>query len=627
MKGKITGAAKVSYDTQINEYKYKYPQTNGAQNNGETAAAEGAKTAENNKVLDTAFSDDTKIQQASANAVSANSNDLFAPEEETASGDTFTTTTGTTTEGENVYTVDTNADVETLQAQQETVNAQVEEAANTQVDTQTELERYTDIIARQDERIATLTEEIETLEQSTQNIEQVNAALLKRVERYDTQISKLDTLIQANSGFLGTISNGINSLFGNGVDVNALKAQKATLEAQKAEVEAKIEQNNSTIDTNNRQIEGKTFMKETTEGFKAKNEEHAAALEEELAALEEKINNGTATLEEIEAAIKAANEKEGVQASDEDVRKTALTIMAAGANGNKHTEGETNTTQLDELAIQGSNYLNTTNENGERDDSILTDMLVEQGGFTEEEAAQKMEVIEAIATYEEIGITFDVSELATMTAAELNSVTESAIIQEVIKSTSTKVIGGAKAITSKKEMDAQADARDNFIASNNALNGYYNANDVNDFEVQAFLKLSDNMVSNINQGYVYDTSALQQMSSNADALLSTLMTKVSTTEGVGSSEEAQFMQEKTRTEDILGDVEKSLENNADSNDKFSDCKVEFLNLTSGFNNAESDSEKISYIRLMKELGEKGERIQDNPDSQNPYLDGSLWIAA
>ncbi len=254
-------------------------------------------------------------------------------------------------------------------------------------------------------------------------------------------------------------------------------------------------------------------------------------------------------------------------------------------------------------------------------------MLVEQGGFTEEEAAQKMEVIEAIATYEEIGITFDVSELATMTAAELNSVTESAIIQEVIKSTSTKVIGGAKAITSKKEMDAQADARDNFIASNNALNGYYNANDVNDFEVQAFLKLSDNMVSNINQGYVYDTSALQQMSSNADALLSTLMTKVSTTEGVGSSEEAQFMQEKTRTEDILGDVEKSLENNADSNDKFSDCKVEFLNLTSGFNNAESDSEKISYIRLMKELGEKGERIQDNPDSQNPYLDGSLWIAA
>lgn len=627
MKGKITGAAKVSYDTQINEYKYKYPQANGAQNNGETAAAEDVKTAENNEVLDTAFSDDAKTQQASANAASANSNDLFISEEDGAAGDTFTATTSAAAEGENTYTVDANADVETLQAQQETVNAQVEEATNTQVDTQTELERFTDIIARQDERIATLTEEIETLEQSTQNIEQVNAALLKRVERYDTQISKLDTLIQANSGFLGTISNGINSLFGNGVDVNALKAQKATLEAQKAEVEAKIEENNSTIDTNNKQIEGKTFMKETTEGFKAKNEEHAAALEEELAALEEKINNGTATLEEIEAAIKAANEKEGVQASDEDVRKTALTIMAAGANGDKQTESETNTTQLDELAIQGSNYLNTTNENGERDDSILTDMLVEQGGFTEEEAAQKMEVIEAIATYEEIGITFDVSELATMTAAELNSVTESAIIQEVIKSTSTKVIGGAKAITSKKEMDAQADARDNFIASNNALNGYYNANDVNDFEVQAFLKLSDNMVSNINQGYVYDTSALQQMSSNADALLSTLMTKVSTTEGVGSSEEAQFMQEKTRTEDILGDVEKSLENNADSNDKFSDCKVEFLNLTSGFNNAESDSEKISYIRLMKELGEKGERIQDNPDSQNPYLDGSLWIAA
>ena len=62
-------------------------------------------------------------------------------------------------------------------------------------------------------------------------------------------------------------------------------------------------------------------------------------------------------------------------------------------------------------------------------------------------------------------------------------------------------------------------------------------------------------------------------------------------------------------------------------DKLSECKVEFLNLTSGYNNADSDSEQASYIKLMQDLGEKGKRIKENPDSQNPYIEGSIWIAA
>ena len=55
--------------------------------------------------------------------------------------------------------------------------------------------------------------------------------------------------------------------------------------------------------------------------------------------------------------------------------------------------------------------------------------------------------------------------------------------------------------------------------------------------------------------------------------------------------------------------------------------VENLKQKTNFNNAETDSEKISYTKLMKELGEKAQRVQDDPDSKNPYIDGSLWIAA
>ncbi len=629
----------MSYDTQINEYKYKYPSATGAQGNTEATSGNAKAELNNEAVLDTAFTSDAEVKETSIDAKTT-SGDLFAAAD-TTSGDTYTTSTGITNASEKdaIYTVDKNADVETLEAQQEAVNTRVEEATTTQTNVGSELERYTNIIAVQDKRIETLTEKIDELEESTQKLETENKGINRTIDYYDGEIARLDNLIQANSGFLGTISNGVNSFFGKGVNIEALKTQKANYEDKKAEAEEKLKENNETISDNNNEIKSKTLMKETTEGFKAKNEEHAEALEEELKELEEKIQNGTATLEEIEAAIKAANKKTGVQASDEDVRKAALTIAAAGSSQEEAEPGigiETETGLKPEedglgtaegISVPISNFLNSADENGNLDDNILTDTLVEEGGMSKEEAAEKMEVIETIATYEEIGVSLDAVDVATMTVSELNSVTETAIIQEVIKSTSTKVIGGAKTITSKKEMDAQADARDDFIASNNALNGYYSANDVNDFEVQSFLKLSDNMVSNINQGYVYDTSALQQMTNNADSLLSTLMTKVSATEGVGSSAETQFMQEKTKTEDTLSNVEKSLGNDADNNDKFADCKVEFLNLTSGFNNAESDSEQISYIKLMKELGKKGERIKDNPDSQNPYLDGSLWTAA
>ena len=79
-----------------------------------------------------------------------------------------------------------------------------------------------------------------------------------------------------------------------------------------------------------------------------------------------------------------------------------------------------------------------------------------------------------------------------MTAAQLDSVVESAIVQDVIKSTSTKVMGSAVNISSKKEMQENSEATSDFIDSTDALNSYYNANDVNDFEVKSILKLGRN---------------------------------------------------------------------------------------------------------------------------------------
>ena len=104
---------------------------------------------------------------------------------------------------------------------------------------------------------------------------------------------KLDTQIEANSGILGTISNGISSLFGKGVDVKALKAEKAQLEAKKAEVDAQIEANNNEINSNEAKATAKDANKTRTEECKAKNEAHAASLKEQLAPLEEKIMGGT----------------------------------------------------------------------------------------------------------------------------------------------------------------------------------------------------------------------------------------------------------------------------------------------------------------------------------------------
>jgi len=578
-----------------------------------------------------------------------------------------------------IYSVDKGADTEALTQQQEAVSADVSQASSSQEYVNSQIELYEARIQRQDEYIERLEGEIAELEQSNQTLEDANRRLNLQSQSLQAQIDRLDTLIEANSGFLGTISNGINSLLGNGVDVNALRAQKAELEAKKAEIDQQIAANEETIGTNKTSVESKSASKTRTEEYKVQNEEHAAALKEQLAPLAERIENGEATLEEIKVALVAANKQSNIKVSDEDVTTAALALLNSGKktdsdNTTQGTEGETpaegetpiygetpaegeipiygETPAEDEIPIESitpaegsttgdqtgnggldnainldSNYINSASqsEDGECDNTILVDMYVSEG-LTEEEAFREIEIFETLANYEEMGLALDFADINNMTAVDLDSIVESAIVQDVIKTTSTKVMS-TTAFTSKKDVEANSEATDEFLSSVSALNSYYSANDVNDFEVMAFLSLSGTMQSNINQGYVYGTSDLQQMSSSAQSLLSELKTKVTAGDSASNNAEAQFIEESGKTSDTLEEIENKLGDKAADNDKLAECKIEFLNLTSNYNNAETDSEQASYIKLMQELGEKAERLEEDPESKNPYYDGSIWIAA
>lgn len=596
MKGKITGAIKVSV-----EFNNKIPNTTQPQQQPAQIQT-NAPVVDNQGGLDTAFT---------------------TPENSVAPTD-------------ELFNVDANVGTDELQLQQTEVSATVAEAKDNHTSISEQITSYEATIQAQGEWIAKLSEEISNLETATGHLQQNNAILSLKSQRLEAQIAQLDTQIEANSGILGTISNGISSFFGKGVDVEALKTQKAGLVAQKEEIDNKINENNKEINKNEMQTAFKTTMKTATEASQAKNQEHADALKEKLGPLEERIINGEATLEEIEAAIKEANEKAGIEASDEDVRKGAIAYADAIKQQNQNASNEdgqnkdatTNTTE--EINNQISNYLNSSSEseNGECDNEILTDMY-QNLGFTEEDALARVEIIEAVATYEEIGLDIGIVDLATMSIADLDAVVEQAIVQDVIKSTSTKIMGNIKGITSKKDKEALTKTQKEFTTSANILDSYYRANGdkVGDKEVESQVELNNNMISNINQGGVYDTSKLEQVNNKTLSLLTSYQTKVNSSIGIAQDTDTQFLQEKTKTEDILKETETTLGDNAQDNNNYSDSMVEFLNLTTNFNNAETDSEKISYTKLMKELGEKAQRVQDDPDSKNPYIDGSLWIAA
>ncbi len=106
--------------------------------------------------------------------------------------------------------------------------------------------------------------------------------------------------------------------------------------------------------------------------------------------------------------------------------------------------------EKDDVTNSVSNFLNSADETGKCDNEELANAY-DGTGISKEEAIQRVEILKQLQTMKEIGVSINVADLANMTAAQLDSVVESAIVQDVIKSTSTKVMGSAVNISSKKK--------------------------------------------------------------------------------------------------------------------------------------------------------------------------------
>jgi len=577
------------------------------------ASTQATPAAQKTPVEENLF-DEKGTSTATADTVNAGQTSAPAEAGNTAGMDTFVPSSNTSAE-------DINAQMEKIQENNATLKESEASAQNTIDNYSTRVENQENYIDSLNTKNADLNAEITEL-QNGLNAKYANLNTL------DNNINNLEAQIKATEGFVGGFINGFKNatgLFGGGVDVNALKNQLATAKAEKEKLQASIEADETAIVEKGGIVQRNEESIERTEGYKKENEDIIAQQEAELKKIQEMYQNGELTLEQLEAMseelLKAEAEKKGSteKPSNEQVKGTTAAVSDILQNG------ELNTETVEALGNAVASQDTTT---GEFDAEVFKPVY-EEAGFAPEVIEERIEILEAVATYEEIGIDINIVDLAEMSMTDLDAVVEQAIVQDVIKSTSTKIMGNIKGITSKKDKEALTKTQKEFTTSANILDSYYRANGdkVSDKEVESQVELNNNMISNINQGGVYDTSKLEQVNNKTLSLLTSYQTKVNSSIGIAQDTDTQFLQEKTKTEDILKETETTLGDNAQDNNNYSDSMVEFLNLTTNFNNAETDSEKISYTKLMKELGEKAQRVQDDPDSKNPYIDGSLWIAA
>lgn len=577
------------------------------------ASTQATPAAQKTPVEENLF-DEKGTSTATADTVNAGQTSAPAEAGNTAGMDTFVPSSNTSAE-------DINAQMEKIQENNATLKESEASAQNTIDNYSTRVENQENYIDSLNTKNADLNAEITEL-QNGLNAKYANLNTL------DNNINNLEAQIKATEGFVGGFINGFKNatgLFGGGVDVNALKNQLATAKAEKEKLQASIEADETAIVEKGGIVQRNEESIERTEGYKKENEDIIAQQEAELKKIQEMYQNGELTLEQLEAMseelLKAEAEKKGSteKPSNEQVKGTTAAVSDILQNG------ELNTETVEALGNAVASQDTTT---GEFDAEVFKPVY-EEAGFAPEIIEERIEILEAVATYEEIGIDINIVDLAEMSMTDLDAVVEQAIVQDVIKSTSTKIMGNIKGITSKKDKEALTKTQKEFTTSANILDSYYRANGdkVSDKEVESQVELNNNMISNINQGGVYDTSKLEQVNNKTLSLLTSYQTKVNSSIGIAQDTDTQFLQEKTKTEDILKETETTLGDNAQDNNNYSDSMVEFLNLTTNFNNAETDSEKISCTKLMEELGEKLQRVQDDPDSKNPYVDGSLWIAA
>ncbi len=540
--------------------------------------------------------------------------------------------------------VNSNSSLDELYAQRDGVNANITTLNQNEGTAELTLEQLTEIATKATEAIAKATEANEIL--AAQNVQLNNdiRTSVARIGEINTRTREIKAQIDQCSGFTGTLINGLKSIIGKGVDVNALRTELASLEAEKQEHIQANKERRAQIEANNGQVDENLAEIETNDGYVQDAEAQKAQTEIDLKEIQAGIVQGAITLTDVEENIREAVENqnkpvEGSEANNEGdvLAETLGTEVSDIAQGSAEGTITENTQLSDEqitgaattfvdMAVNGELTADTMDSfqegiaaqdpsTGEFDAEAFKPAY-EAAGFAPEEIGIRIDIVEALTSYAEMGLNIDAQMLETTSVVQLDEMIETAMVQDTIKATSTKVVGKGAIITSKKEMQKNAESVDDFIDTFSALNNYYQANDVENLEVKAFLNLSNDKINKINNGYVYGTSELQEMTNNAGAMMTTLRTAISLDEAAGESASIQFEDNKHKADDAINNAESKLGENEDTS-SIDEFRAEFLNLTSKFNNSESDSAKQVSIKAMETLYQRALNA-DNGVDKDPY---------
>ncbi len=272
-------------------------------------------------------------------------------------------------------------------------------------------------------------------------------------------------------------------------------------------------------------------------------------------------------------------------------------------------------------------------ENTEMVQDNTHEIIAEQGpifnasGSLIQDKAIINDIVEAVTSYEEVGIEIDATTIASASTEKLDEIVDASTTQNIIKTTgSGKIMADINTFTSKKDIKENSAAVNDFRDNYSELNSYYSANKVTNLEVNAFLTISGIMYDDIAKGATYSTADLNSASNKASILMSTLETQTLSVQTDKQSVDSRFEESKTKTEAAINNLKNKFDNQANENKNLQECKIEFMSLTSNYRNTTTDSEKQEMISDMAALRDKAKEIEKNPDSQI-YSEERLAIAA
>lgn len=517
------------------------------------------------------------------------------------------------------FTPSSNASVEELSAQKDAVvsnNAALEEKAET---TQGAIDERTATIEEQTKAIDSLKETNAGLVAANRELFANLNAVRQDKTRVQGEIDNLEAQIKSAEGIVGGFINGIMGIFGFGEDVNNLKNQLAAKKAElrniertEKEYERQIKENGGIIAENNSEIS-------ETERSKKINEVVKTLQEKRLAEIQEMYKNGQLTAEQLDAAIDAAYEAAAEENGSTEPPSAEQKQGTTAAITDILTNGTLNTDSMNAIG----NAITSQDTSTGRFDAEAFKPAYEAAGFEQDQIIIRLDMIQAIASYAEMGLNFDPMMLQNASVLQLDAMVETAMVQDVMRSTG-KIIGSATNFTSKKDMQQYSETVDNFISTISTLDSYNKNENVNDLEVNSFLKLSNDKMSKISQGYVYSTSELEKMIGDADTMMTTLKTKASVNEAAGKSANTRFDESKNKTEGAIDDAEGQLGEN-DDDSKIREFRTEFLNLTRQYDNSDSDSAKQISIKAMENLYQRALKADEGVD-KDPFKN-NLYIAA